>query len=87
MGAKPTFYMNRREWIKSVLSAVVASQIPIDLSPASLPVSLMGIPYHQSDATTGTWLGIVRSTEPWNWKPICEQLCIKIEPRPTDKVS
>jgi len=56
--------MNRREWLKSVLSAVVASQIPIDLTPAVNPIHWYGIPYHQSDGTTGTWLGIVRSEYP-----------------------
>lgn len=29
-------------------------------SNIGIPPSLMGIPYHQSDGTTGTWLGIER---------------------------
>ena len=29
-------------------------------SNAGIPPSLMGIPYHHSDATTGTWLGLER---------------------------
>jgi len=32
-------------------------------SPASLP-ALFGVPYHHSNASTGTWLGFTRSTTP-----------------------
>jgi len=61
--------MNRREFLKSIVVAIVGSQVPIDLSQSIPPVSLYGIPYHQSNAHIGTWLGIERSTTPWVWKP------------------
>jgi len=53
--------MNRREFIKSVIAGIITSQIPIDIQPSSTPVSLFGIPYHEFNATSGTWLGIERS--------------------------
>jgi hypothetical protein len=60
--------MKRREFIKSLFVAAVASQVPVDCSPPP-PLSLYGIPYHQSNAFSGTWLGIDRSTYPqWSSK-------------------
>lgn len=48
----------------------IAGVIPTDVivtngisSPASLP-ALYGVPYHHSNASTGTWLGFSRSTTP-----------------------
>lgn len=38
--------------------------------------ALWGIPYHQSDASTGTWLGITRSTEPWPWRQLLDKLTL-----------
>lgn len=55
--------MNRREFIKSVFAFAIASQVPVEIC-REVPLSLLGIPYHQSNATTGTWLGFDRSTYP-----------------------
>lgn len=48
----------------------IAGVIPTDVivtegltTPASLP-ALYGVPYHHSNASTGTWLGFTRSTTP-----------------------
>lgn len=40
------------------------------------PLSLYGVPYHMSNASAGTWLGIVRSTTPWDWKGILDRVLI-----------
>lgn len=52
------------------VTPAVAGAIPTDLlvtdglsSPTSLP-ALYGVPYHHSNASTGTWLGFDRSTTP-----------------------
>ena len=52
------------------LTPQVAGVLPTDkivtdglASPASLP-ALFGVPYHHSNASTGTWLGFSRSTTP-----------------------
>lgn len=52
------------------LTPQVAGVVPTDkivtdglASPASLP-ALFGVPYHHSNASTGTWLGFSRSTTP-----------------------
>jgi hypothetical protein len=35
-----------------------------------------GIPYHESNATIGTWMGITRSTEPWPWKELLKKVML-----------
>lgn len=37
---------------------------------------LFDIPYHESNGTTGTWLGITRSTEPWPWKELLKKITL-----------
>lgn len=57
--------MNRREFLKSIITTIVYSQVPIDFSTQPLPVLLYGgIPYHEYNASTDTWLGITRTTYP-----------------------
>lgn len=38
--------------------------------------ALYGVPYHQSNASSGTWLGITRSVEPWPWRQMLDRLTI-----------
>lgn len=40
------------------------------------PLSLYGVPYHQSNAMAGIWMGITRTTEPWDWKGLLDRLTI-----------
>lgn len=49
----------------AVAGAVATDLLVVDglSSPASLP-ALLGVPYHHSAASTGTWLGFSRSTTP-----------------------
>jgi hypothetical protein len=35
-----------------------------------------GVPYHVSDATVGTWLGVTRSVQPLDWKGLLDKLTI-----------
>lgn len=59
--------MNRREFLKSVLATIITSQVSIDIQPLSSPLSLLGIPYHESNGTIGTWMGIERSQHSAQW--------------------
>lgn len=62
--------MTRRDLLKLLLSSAIAEAVdvekllwtpkPIIVAP-ELPLSLYGIPYHQSNAFIGTWMGIERS--------------------------
>jgi hypothetical protein len=48
------------------IAGVIATDLIVTngiASPASLP-ALFGVPYHHSNASTGTWLGFSRSTTP-----------------------
>ena len=56
--------MNRRSFIKSIGLFIIGSQIPIDIQPSPIFPTWYGVPYHQSNATTGTWLGISRLEYP-----------------------
>jgi hypothetical protein len=63
-----TFYDKENKTIN--ITPQIAGVIATDLivtsgiaSPASLP-ALFGVPYHHSNASTGTWLGFSRSTTP-----------------------
>jgi len=61
--------MDRRSFIKALAIFAVGSQVSIPEQEwiwdcTRLDFSLSGIPYHQSDASIGTWLGIQRSLIP-----------------------
>jgi hypothetical protein len=45
-------------------SAGVGDRVLISGLTGANPVSLLGVPYHHSDASTGTWLGLGRDTNP-----------------------
>lgn len=52
--------------VEPAISGAVATDVLVTdglSSPASLP-ALFGVPYHHSNASTGTWLGFSRSTTP-----------------------
>lgn len=73
----------RRTFIKTLISGLIGSQVPLIGSqvpfnpesffiphplqsqlfnaPIDVPFWLHGIPYHQSNGTTGEWLGIKRA--------------------------
>ena len=57
--------MNRRTFFKSLGAIFVSQYVPITLDiQEPLPNWMYGIPYHQSNGTTGTWLGISRAVVP-----------------------
>ena len=47
-----------------VAGAIVGDKIVVSGLSATPPVSLLGVPYHHSSASTGTWLGFDRATTP-----------------------
>lgn len=48
----------------SVAGMVVGDKLVVSGLSATPPSSLLGVPYHHSNASTGTWLGLPRSTNP-----------------------
>lgn len=57
---------NRTVTITPQIAGVIATDVIVTAglaSPASLP-ALFGVPYHHSNASTGTWLGFDRATTP-----------------------
>jgi hypothetical protein len=63
-----TFYDKPNKQIQltpSIAAGVAGDKVVVNgiSSPASLP-ALYGIPYHHSNASTGTWLGFSRATTP-----------------------
>jgi hypothetical protein len=59
--------ITRRNFIKSLVlvpTVIAAGRVTMSIHSEPLPHHLYGIPYHQTDATIGTWLGIDRSTVP-----------------------
>lgn len=63
---KISFYdlVNKQIKIPAVAGAVATDKIVAQGLSATPPVSILGIPYHHSNATTGSWLGFDRSTNP-----------------------
>jgi hypothetical protein len=56
---------NKKITIRGTAAAVAAGdKIVVNGQPASSPVSLLGIPYHNNTSTSGTWLGFTRSSIP-----------------------
>lgn len=62
-----TFYDSPNNQIKltpATAGAVIGDLIVVSGLSGANPVSLYGVPYHNSNASTGTWLGYDRSTTP-----------------------
>lgn len=67
--------MNRRDLLKRLLGAGIIAvadpekllwqpgeKVHFVITRPDVPLSLMGVPYHQSNASTDQWLGIMRQT-------------------------
>lgn len=48
----------------SVAAGIAGDKIVVSGLSATPPVSVLGVPYHHSNASTGTWLGMNRATVP-----------------------
>lgn len=58
--------ISRRSFLTSLLAVIT---VPVTVNKprfacGTITNSLMGVPYHQSNASMGTWLGFDRSTHP-----------------------
>lgn len=56
--------VNKQIKVPTVAGSVATDKIVAQGLSATPPVSMLGIPYHHSNASTGTWLGFDRSTNP-----------------------
>src|SRR5690348_1526035 len=56
--------VNKQIKVPTVAGAVSTDKIVVSGLSATPPVSLLGIRYHHSDASSGSWLGFDRSTTP-----------------------
>lgn len=65
-GSAVTFidYPNKTIKGAEVSGAVATDKIVVDGPTATPPVWINGVPYHHSDASTGSWLGLDRATNP-----------------------
>jgi hypothetical protein len=64
--------MNRRAFLYSLVIAPFVAKIKIPVKTAY--GKLFGIPYHETNATSGTWLGFDRSVMPqWSYKPAADK--------------
>jgi len=50
--------------VDAVTGAVAGDKVVVSGVSGASPVSLLGVPYHNSNASTGTWLGFDRLTTP-----------------------
>jgi hypothetical protein len=57
-------YANKQIKIPAVTGITVGDKIVVSGVSATPPTWLQGVSYHHSDASTGTWLGLDRSTTP-----------------------
>lgn len=55
---------NKQIKIPQVAGAIATDKVVISGVSATPPVSLYGVPYHHSNASTGTWLGMNRANFP-----------------------
>jgi hypothetical protein len=56
--------VNKQIKIPEVSGAIATDKIVAGGLSATPPTSLLGVPYHHSNASTGTWLGFDRATNP-----------------------
>lgn len=63
---KITFHdlVNKQVKVAAVSGATTGDKLVISGVSGANPVSIYGVPYHASNASTGTWLGFDRSTTP-----------------------
>lgn len=61
-----TFYdlPNKQIKVAAVTGAVSTDKLVVSGVSGASPVSLLGVPYHNTNASTGTWLGFDRSLTP-----------------------
>ena len=61
-----TFYdlVNKQITIPSVAGVTVGDKIVSQGLSATPPVSILGVPYHHNNASSGSWMGFDRSTTP-----------------------
>lgn len=57
-------YPNKQIKVAAVAGAVATDVLVAEGLTSVPPVSLLGVPYHHSNASSGTWLGFDRSTTP-----------------------
>lgn len=57
-------YVNKTIVVPQVTSSAATDKIVISGVSGANPVSLLGVPYHHNNASTGTWLGFNRATTP-----------------------
>jgi hypothetical protein len=57
-------YPNKQIKVAAVAGAVSTDKLVTTGLTSVPPVSLLGVPYHHSNASTGTWLGFDRATTP-----------------------
>lgn len=50
--------------VPQVAGAVATDKVLVSGVSGASPVSLLGVPYHHTNSSTGTWLGFTRSTTP-----------------------
>lgn len=50
--------------VPSVATGIATDKVVVSGVSATPPVSLLGVPYHHNNASTGSWLGFTRSTTP-----------------------
>lgn len=55
---------NKQVKVPAVTGAIAGDKIVVSGVSGASPVSLLGIPYHLTNASTGTWLGFDRSLTP-----------------------
>jgi hypothetical protein len=67
--------MNRRDFIRYLLATPIAAELDVEkllwilekkvfipeFNWKTIPIIFHGIPYHQTNASSGTWLGFSRS--------------------------
>ena len=63
---KISFYdlVNKNISVPSVAGATAGDKLVAQGLSATPPVSILGVPYHDSNASTGTWMGFDRSVTP-----------------------
>lgn len=63
---KINFYdlVNKQIKVPTVAGSIATDKIVAQGLSATPPISLLGVPYHQSSASTGSWMGFNRTTTP-----------------------
>lgn len=70
-----TLDIDRLLWVPGQKTIFIPSDAQVAFLIKEFPL-MHGLSYYEDNPYAGTWMGITRSTEPWNWREGLKKVCL-----------